>query len=64
LKLKEEMETLSKPPRTARNKILSHNDLAAILDGGPLASFKAGDDIKYFKDLLRFANIVHENTKG
>jgi hypothetical protein len=63
-RLKEEMEMLSKPTRIARNKIISHNDLAAILDGGPLGGFNAGDDIKYFDDLLRFANIVYEKTKG
>jgi hypothetical protein len=64
VKLKEEMETLSKPTRIARNKILSHNDLASILDGGSLGGFNADDDIKYFDDLLSFANIVCEKTKG
>jgi hypothetical protein len=62
--LKEEMETLSKPTRIARNKILSHNDLAAILDGEALGNFNAGDDIRYFDDLQRFTNILCENTKG
>jgi len=64
VKLKDEMEILSKPTRIARNKILSHNDLASILDGVPLEGFNADDDIKYFDDLLRFANIVYEKTKG
>jgi hypothetical protein len=56
--LQKTMTALNQPIRTARNKILCHNDLAVILDGGVLGEFPEGDDIKYFDALQSFVNIV------
>lgn len=50
--------------RSARNKALSHNDLAAIVAGQALGSFTPGEDIKYFEDLQEFVNLVHEEVIG
>jgi HEPN superfamily AbiU2-like protein len=50
--------------RTARNKILSHNDLENILLESTLGGFPAGEDVKYFENLQVFVNIVHRNTIG
>lgn len=63
-KLYHELEALAKKLRLARNKILSHNDLAAILDASYLGEFEQGADIKYFKTLQEFVNVVHEKTIG
>jgi hypothetical protein len=50
--------------RSARNKVLSHNDLAAIVAGQALGCFTPGEDVKYFEDLQEFANLVHEEVGG
>lgn len=50
--------------RSARNKVLSHNDLAAIAGGQTLGSFTPGEDVKYFEDLQAFANLVHDEVVG
>ena len=48
--------------RSARNKLLSHSDLGAALDGEPLGAFKADEDIKYFAELQEFANLLQEGA--
>jgi len=72
-RLQKEMEQFYRPNQqnkenkqieTARNKILSHNDLTSILAGDDLGTFQAGDDIKYFKCLQDFVNLIYEKTIG
>ena len=63
-RLRNEMLILNAPIRIARNKILSHNDLASILNGGSLGRFNVGDDIKYFACLQDFANLIYDKTVG
>jgi hypothetical protein len=48
----------------ARNKILSHNDLATIVAGGTLGNFAKGDDENYFEALQEFVNIVYDQVIG
>ena len=50
--------------RGVRNKILSHYDLATILANAPLGTFANGDDLKYFKDLQEFVDIVYDQVVG
>lgn len=50
--------------RTARNKVLSHNDLLAILSGSMLGSFAPGEDLAYFSSLQEFVNLIHEEVVG
>lgn len=50
--------------RDARNKSLSHNDLATIVAGASLGAFTNGEDDEYFKVLQEFVNIVHEQIVG
>lgn len=50
--------------RGVRNKLLSHNDLAAIVAGAPLGEFAKGADEKYFKALQEFVQTVHEEVVG
>jgi hypothetical protein len=62
--LAKELSDFAEKLRGARNKILSHNDLATILAGAPLGAFAKGTDVKYFKDLQEFVNIVHGEVIG
>ena len=62
--LEKELDGFASPLRGVRNKILSHNDLATILAGAPLGGFAMGEDVKYFKDLQEFVNIVHDQVVG
>jgi len=57
-------EALPKKLRSARNKVLSHNDLAAIAADLPLGRFEKGEDIEYFKALQEFVDIVHDEVVG
>jgi len=50
--------------RGVRNKVLSHNDLATILDEATLGEFAEGSDKEYFEALQEFVNIVHAEVIG
>ncbi|HEY0307832.1 MAG TPA: hypothetical protein VGB94_06715 [Acidobacteriaceae bacterium] len=60
--LQEKLDTFAKPLREARHKILSHNDLAAIVAGNTLGAFPNGEDVKYFETLKEFVNVVHDEV--
>ena len=63
-KLKNKLDGFARQLRDARNKVLSHNDLSAIVSGGRFGAFAKGDDAKYFEALKEFANLVHEEVVG
>lgn len=50
--------------RDARNKSLSHNDLASVVAGATLGSFARGEDEAYFRALQEFVNIIHDEVVG
>lgn len=58
------LEVLAKNLRSVRNKLLSHNDLAAVLSGAPLGEFKKGEDTLYFAALQGFADVIHASVVG
>lgn len=58
------MEVLAKPVRDARNKILSHNDLAVLLASRGLGSFEPGKDESYFDALKDFTSLVSQQVLG
>ena len=62
--LQTKMEVLAKPVRDARNKILSHNDLAVLLASRELGSFEPGEDGSYFDALKDFASLVSQQVLG
>ena len=59
-----QLNELDKKARPARNKILSHNDLESILNGGIVGNFPDGMDDKYFKTLQEFVDIICINVIG
>ena len=62
--LQKQLDEVPKKIRPARNKILSHNDLEAILNASTLGAFPDEADTEYFKALEEFVSIVHENVIG
>ncbi len=50
--------------KSARNKILSHNDLKTILDDAKLGDFNKNEDVEYFETLQEFVNIVYTDSAG
>jgi AbiU2 len=62
--LAKELDGFARQLRDARNKSLSHNDLAAIVAGATLGEFANGADERYFKALHEFANTVHDQVVG
>ena len=62
--LHKNMEDLSNRIKPARNKVLSHNDMKTIISDSTLGDFKKGEDVKYFKNLQDFVNIVHDKCIG
>jgi hypothetical protein len=60
INLKSQLALLAKPLRDARNKVLSHNDLATLLDGSALGEFDVGADERYFETLRDFASVVRQ----
>jgi len=46
--------------KSARNKILAHNDLEAIMEVATLGAFPDGLDDEYFSALQELVNAVHE----
>jgi hypothetical protein len=63
-KLEEKLNGFASQLREARNKSLSHNDLAAIVAGATLGAFSKGEDEAYFRALQEFTNIVHDQVIG
>jgi hypothetical protein len=62
---KDKMAIISKSVKTARNKLLSHNDLKTITEGaGNYGSFALGEDIKYFASLKDFCEIISQSVLG
>ena len=62
--LAEELKGFASQLRDARNKSLSHNDLATIVAGATLGEFADGADEEYFKALKEFVNTVHDQVVG
>ncbi|MEZ5646688.1 MAG: hypothetical protein R3E94_02560 [Burkholderiaceae bacterium] len=62
--LKSEMSFLATPVRDARNKVLSHNDLAVLLRSKELGAFVPGEDEQYFIRLREFASLVTDSALG
>jgi hypothetical protein len=62
--LKNKLDGFANQLRSARNKSLSHNDLAAIAAGATLGAFPAGTDAVYFETLQDFVNVVHNEVIG
>lgn len=50
--------------KSARNKVLAHNDLEAIMEAAALGGFPEGLDDKYFSALQELVNTVHERWLG
>jgi hypothetical protein len=63
-KLAKQLNDFADKLRRARNKILSHHDLATILAGAPLGEFAKSDCEKYFEALQEFVNTVHGEVIG
>jgi hypothetical protein len=62
--LAEQLEHFARGLRGLRNKVLSHNDLAAILAQVALGDFEKDEDVKYFKLLQKFVDTVHSEVIG
>lgn len=50
--------------KSARNKVLAHNDLEAIMGAAALGGFPEGLDNEYFSALQELVNAVHEKWLG
>ena len=62
--LAQKLNGLASQLKVARNKLLSHNDLVAIVPGATLGQFVKGADEEYFKALQELVNTVHEQVIG
>jgi hypothetical protein len=62
--LAKQLDSFASQLRGARNKSLSHNDLATIVAGATLGEFANGADEKYFKALKEFVHTVHDEVIG
>lgn len=64
MELQKQLDSFAEKIRGARNRILSHNDLATIIDGSPLGAFGTKEDVVYFDRLQDFVTIVHDEVIG
>lgn len=62
--LKKRLDTFHGTIRPARNRLISHNDLATVLNGQPLGAFESGADQKYFKALHSFVSSAYRGAVG
>jgi hypothetical protein len=62
--LRTQLERLADPVRSARNKLLSHNDLRTVLADQTLGEFSEGQDEVYFRTLLEFARLASDAVLG
>lgn len=63
-RLAEQLNKFERKLRKARNKVLSHNDLDAVMSYSRLGSFEKNDDAKYFQKLQEFVDLVHDEVIG
>lgn len=63
-KLKRRLDVFEGKIRPARNRLISHNDLAAVLSEQPLGSFETGADQRYFKTLFSFVSAAYQSATG
>ena len=59
-----QLDQLKQSIKPARNKVICHNDLKAIIDDLPLGEFDKDKDVEYFNALQEFVNIVYDKAKG
>ena len=50
--------------KSARNKLIAHNDLETLMQDKPLGEFPDNADLNYFETLQDLVNIVHEKWMG
>ena len=53
------LNRLKESIKPARNKVLCHNDLKAIIDNLPLGEFDKDKDAEYFDALQKFVNLIY-----
>lgn len=58
------LATLFDKLKSARNKVLAHNDLEAIMGAAALGEFPEGLDNEYFAALQDLVSIVHDKWLG
>lgn len=58
--IKDNLSGLATKLNAARNKVLAHNDLEALMKNETLGQFSQGADELYFKELQSLVNLVHE----
>jgi len=63
-RLHSRLEGLYHRIRPARHRVIAHNDMATLLEGGTIGEMPAGSDEEYFGDLQAFASIVSERLLG
>ncbi len=62
--LAKKLDIFAKQLQKARNKTISHNDLATVKKNATLGDFAKGEDAEYFRNLQEFVNIVHKQVIG
>ena len=62
--LKKRLDDFQDRIRPARNRLISHNDLATVLNGQRLGTFEAGADQRYFKTLNSFMSSAYQGAVG
>ena len=60
----ERLTSLFEQLKSARNKVLAHNDLQAAMESATLGEFPEGLDDAYFSTLQELVNVVHERFVG
>ncbi|MBI5912780.1 MAG: hypothetical protein HY848_22855 [Betaproteobacteria bacterium] len=53
------LDALFENLKSARNKVLAHNDLEALMNSATLGAFPKGLDDQYFSALQELVNVVH-----
>ena len=56
--LYETLQTLFAKIKSARHKVICHNDLSILLENQTLCEFEDGDDLEYFDALQAFLEII------
>ena len=53
------LNRLKESIKPARNKVICHNDLKALIDNLPLGEFDKDKDVEYFDALQKFVNLIY-----
>lgn len=64
IEIQHQLNRFAEKLKLVRRWTLAHNDVETILAGSVLGEFSQGEDLNYFEELQKLANVIHTEASG